>query len=411
MLAAHLAYQLLDLLIAALALWPCIRLADSRPARALGRRLPRLLGTPLRRRLLLGTALYVAVLLALLVATNSAAFDTLLARLRASDRWQRAFSLSSFVALGAAWLGGTLLLPLVALWTAWRTPAATPLARLRRRRDRTLATAFAAALFALFGYACFLEPNRLVVERARVEVADWPAERPPLRIVLFSDLQSAYLGARERRVPELIAALEPDLIVIAGDLVAQSFDETTSLEQARWVLSRLAAPLGVYVVNGDVDNVVANGIEAIVEGMPVTLLDNESVVLPCEPPIELLGIDPPRRARMATALAQPAKAELRLGLVHRPRHWAELSAAGCALVMAGHTHGGQVVVPGFGPPVTFEIVPRHVAAGGLHRMSETTQLYVTRGVGREGGFAPQIRILCPPEITLIELHGSASATH
>ena len=253
--------------------------------------------------------------------------------------------------------------------------------------------------------ACFIEPNRLVVEQAHVELAEWPADRPPLRIALFSDLQSAYLGARERSVPERIAALHPDLIVIAGDLVAQSFDESTALEQVHYVLSRLSAPLGVFVVNGDVDDLVSDGIAAIVRGMPVRLLDNESVVLPSEPPIELLGIDPHERLRLDRAIEKPRGAAIRLGLVHRPRYWQALSRAGCQLVMAGHTHGGQIVIPGFGPPITMEIVPRDVAAGGLHRMSESTQLYVTRGVGREGGFAPQIRLFCPPEITLLEVGG------
>ncbi len=410
MFAAHLAYQLTDLLIATAALLPCLWLAGTSPARALAKRFPTLLGTPPRRLLLIATALYVMLMAIAVVSGYTFGFAAIDRLLKGRPSWQRALNLSSFLVIGSAWLGGTLLLPAIALWTTWRCRATTALARARRRTDRALAGVFAIAMAALFIDACFLEPNRLVVERSRVELASWPAERPPLRVVLFSDLQSAYLGARERSVPEIVASLKPDLIVIAGDLVAQSFDESTALEQARYVLSRLHAPLGVYVVNGDVDDVVSGGIERIVEGMPVTLLDNESIVLPCEPPIELLGIDPRRLARMGALLDAPARAPLRLGLVHRPRHWEQLSAAGCELVMAGHTHGGQVVVPGYGPPITFETVPRFVAAGGLHTMSPTTQLYVTRGIGREGGFAPQIRLLCPPEITLLEIGGPEPAT-
>jgi predicted MPP superfamily phosphohydrolase len=259
--------------------------------------------------------------------------------------------------------------------------------------------------------ACVIEPDRLVVERRRVELAGLPPGVEPLRIVLLSDLQSAWLGPRERSLPGRVAELRPDLVVIAGDLVAQSFDEQATLRQARHVLAGLvaAAPrLGVFVVNGDVDEVVRGGIGETIRATGAVRLDNESVVLPTEPAIELLGIDPRRELAMERALARPPKAAVRLGLVHRPRHWRDLSAAGCQLVLAGHTHGGQVVIPGFGPPITFEIVPRAIAAGGLHRMSDTTQLCVTRGVGKEGGFAPQIRLFCPPEITLLEVTGRAA---
>ena len=403
--AAHLAYQLIDLLLASLLFVPCWSLARGRAGAAIARRLPRALASPTRSRLIVASALYVGLFVAVIVSGHSFGFRAIDRLLKGWPDAQRALNVGTFAVMGVAWLGGTIVLPGAALATAWRAPARNETERARRRTDRGAAGLFASAMSVLLIVACFIEPNRLVVERTRVELAGLPAGISPLRVVLFSDLQSAHLGARERRVPELIAELRPDLIVIAGDLVAQSFDEATALEQVRYVLSRLSAPLGVYVVNGDVDEVVRGGIAAIVSGTGARLLDNESVVLPTEPPIELIGIDPRREARMAQMLAQPARARVRLGLVHRPRHWQELAAAGCQLVMAGHTHGGQVVIPGFGPPITLETVPRHVAAGGLHTMDATTQLYVTRGIGKEGGFAPQIRLFCPPEITLLELTG------
>lgn len=404
--AAHGAYQLIDLALAVVLAAPCLALARGRFGRSVARRWPRLMGTPARREVVVGGALFTLVMGVAVVVGHLVVVPAVDRALHGHPAWQRAINVSSFAVFGVAWLGGTLVLPWAALRAAWREPAATAKERARRRRDRGLTAAFATAMVALLTYACFLEPNRLVVERARVELAHWPAGAPPLRVVLFSDLQSAWLGARERSVPERVAELRPDLIVIAGDLVAQSFDESTALEQARWVLSRLSAPLGVFVVNGDVDAVVAGGIEEILRGTPARLLDNESVVLPCQPPIELLGIDPHQLGRMGKLLAAPPRAALRIGLVHRPRHWEQFAAAGCELVLAGHTHGGQVVIPGFGPPITLETVPRDVAAGGLHRMDATTQLYVTRGIGREGGFAPQIRLFCPPEITLLELTGT-----
>lgn len=71
------------------------------------------------------------------------------------------------------------------------------------------------------------------------------------------------------------------------------------------------------------------------------------------------------------------------------------------LVLAGHTHGGQVVVPLLGPPKTASRLPR-LYAGGLHDY-RGTPLHVSRGVGMERGFAPPVRFLCPPEVCIVDL--------
>jgi hypothetical protein len=70
------------------------------------------------------------------------------------------------------------------------------------------------------------------------------------------------------------------------------------------------------------------------------------------------------------------------------------------LVIAGHTHGGQISLPLFGPPVTLSEAPRHVAAGGLHELGGRP-IYVSRGVGLERGEAPRVRLGARPEISLL----------
>jgi predicted MPP superfamily phosphohydrolase len=94
-------------------------------------------------------------------------------------------------------------------------------------------------------------------------------------------------------------------------------------------------------------------------------------------------------------------ADIRILLTHRPDVALGLKEhSRIDLVIAGHTHGGQVVVPLFGPPMTLSKIPRHMAAGGLHRINENL-IYISRGVGCERAQAPRIRFLCPPEISIL----------
>jgi hypothetical protein len=72
------------------------------------------------------------------------------------------------------------------------------------------------------------------------------------------------------------------------------------------------------------------------------------------------------------------------------------------LAVTGHTHGGQVSLPVLGPPLTLSSVPRHIAAGGLHELYGTP-IYVSTGVGRERGNAPQLRLGVRPSIGIIDL--------
>ena len=95
--------------------------------------------------------------------------------------------------------------------------------------------------------------------------------------------------------------------------------------------------------------------------------------------------------------------DIRLLLSHSPDSALALSPASrIDLVVAGHTHGGQVALPLLGPPITFSGVPRVVSAGGLHTL-DGHHVYVSRGIGREGNQAPRVRFLCPPEVSIINL--------
>lgn len=80
-----------------------------------------------------------------------------------------------------------------------------------------------------------------------------------------------------------------------------------------------------------------------------------------------------------------------------------LGDIGAELSVAGHTHGGQVQIPFFGPPITATSVPREWAAGGHWEPSPSHHVIISRGIGMERDSAPRFRVLCPPEIAVIDL--------
>jgi predicted MPP superfamily phosphohydrolase len=105
---------------------------------------------------------------------------------------------------------------------------------------------------------------------------------------------------------------------------------------------------------------------------------------------------------LALAKSAPAR-DLRIVIGHNPNFVQDLAEAsvGVDLALAGHTHGGQVVLPLFGPPITQMSLPRRYASG-LHDY-RGIPLHVSAGIGMERGTAPQIRFNCPPEISVIEV--------
>ena len=308
---------------------------------------------------------------------------------------QRSFFL--LVLLG--WISAVVVLPLLGLAT---------LLVARRREVGTSVRIFAWAALALAPlgvWGSFVEPLRLRVETTRVAVNARRALPRPLRVGVLADLQARSVGAHERRAVEALLALEPDLILLPGDL-AQVWPRAhaDAQEEFRALLARLQAPLGVFAVRGNSDD--PQFLAAILEHTQVRLLDDELVHLERDGlRIALCGLDldfdaPSARAAVS-ALAQASGAdELRLAVAHLPDAVAALPREGVDLLIAGHTHGGQVVLPGFGPLLTLTRVPRRVAAGGLS-LFDGRRLYVSRGVGMERGWAPPLRLFCPPEVTLL----------
>ena len=271
----------------------------------------------------------------------------------------------------------------------------------------------ALAVLALFGapigvYATAIEPFDLQIERAHFTPPPQRAGAAPLRIAVLADLQTGRITKYEQSAVERLMSEQPDLILIPGDIFqSQGIAFEDVFNDFRALFARLSAPAGVYCVLGDVDTPVR--LRRVFEGSSVRLLVNEIAQVSHEDRRVTIGgvelrYDTPEARRVIGELERSAgNDDIRILVSHRPDVVDLLGAdSRLDLVVAGHTHGGQVVIPLYGPPVTLSHVPRYVAAGGLHSMNDNW-IYVSRGVGCERGQAPRVRFLCPPEISIINV--------
>jgi predicted MPP superfamily phosphohydrolase len=252
------------------------------------------------------------------------------------------------------------------------------------------------AFLAVGTHALFIEPFDVRVERVPIEASR--LERP-LRILHLSDLQTSWFGTREERALRRIGEQQPDLVVITGDYVSGRLDREAGIRSARRVLSALAAPLGVFAVSGDSETDAER--ERVFDELPITWLRNESRRLDVPgTEIHVVGLEnaAPSVERGFAAVPDGAFTIL---LHHSPDVVFSLEGRRPDLLLAGHTHGGQVALPIAGAPLTLTRLGPRYASGLLEW--EGIPMYVSRGIGVEGGLAPPIRFNCPPEIALLEL--------
>ncbi len=260
----------------------------------------------------------------------------------------------------------------------------------------------------------FIAPYQLEIERVRVSVPDERAGEETIRVVVLADIQTRGITSWEERVLDEVHALEPDIILIPGDVLQLPRDVyAQNMGPMKDWLGRLRAPAGVWMVSGDVD------VDArlLASGTGVEFIDDQvRSVRVRDREVTLGGVTIDYHSAEANDVVRRLETaeggrDIRLLLAHRPGavETLSLSRLGKAetridLVVSGHTHGGQIVVPGFGPPVTMSTLERHVASGGLHEVGGR-RVYVSRGVGMERMGAPQVRFNCPPEVTLLEIGG------
>jgi uncharacterized protein len=264
-------------------------------------------------------------------------------------------------------------------------------------------------LLAVYAEAYHREPTDLQVRRHPAVLPSAGLHARPLRIVHLSDLQTHEIGPYQERALREALRQSPDLIVFTGDYIQPrvGMDRARATTDFQSLLRRLDfnAPLGAFAVRGDVDP----DWPRLLEGTRVTALTGEVARVPLGEGryLSLVGLTSGmsrgRDLEAARRLVRSAPAgDVRIVMGHQPEYVARLAdEERVDLALAGHTHGGQVALPLFGPPYTSSRLPRRYA-GGLHDYRGTL-LHVSRGIGMERWTAPQLRFLVPPEICVLDL--------
>ncbi|TFG48564.1 MAG: hypothetical protein E4H33_03945 [Anaerolineales bacterium] len=245
------------------------------------------------------------------------------------------------------------------------------------------------------GDAFLVEPHWLQISRINISS---PKLEESLKVAVLADIQTDSPGPYEVRVLALVAAENPDLVLLAGDYLHikdpdQYLDVVTSLNKI-FREADLSPRLGIYAVPGNVD---WNGWEQIFQDLEVkTFSSPETLDLG---PLTLTGLGLLESGYPALEVAGSEKFHIFLG--HSPNF--SLGEIKGDLLLAGHTHGGQFQLPGIGPLATASVVPRSWASG-LNEIHPDQYLLVSRGIGLERGYAPRIRFLCRPELMIINLN-------
>ncbi|MBB4767523.1 metallophosphoesterase [Amorphoplanes digitatis] len=294
---------------------------------------------------------------------------------------------------------------------------------MRKRSLIALAAGITAVGGATFAYASLVERNMFTLRRFDVPVLEPDAE--PLRILHISDL---HMMPEQRRKQDWVAALggtDPDLVVVTGDNMAAP-------DAIPGVLRALDPFLGlpgafVFGSNDYRGPIWKNPLQYLLpereyqqgEDLPAEdlraafvdagwadLNNARTTIKAGGRSIELAGVDDPHIDRddyPSVAGPVTADADLHIGVTHTPasRVLDPMAADGFNLLLAGHTHGGQVCVPGYGALTTNCDLP-HAMAKGLHRWpGSEAWLHVSAGLGTHPT-AP-IRFACRPEATVLTL--------
>jgi predicted MPP superfamily phosphohydrolase len=288
---------------------------------------------------------------------------------------------------------------------------------LSRRRFLKLAasTTFSAALAGISGfvYSRDVEPGWLDVTSAHVELPQLAREFDGYRVVQISDIHAdgSTMPSHLNEALRLVNSQAPDLCAITGDFVtSETLSKGSPKVALQWLtgwLRELDPRDGVVAVLGNHDHWVDAALvrRALKESCVIDLSNDALLLRRGEASLHIAGVDDvlEQKNRLDLVMERMKKPGAAILLAHEPDFADESAATGCFdLQISGHSHGGQVKIPIFGPPILPPLGRDYPA--GFYQVKGML-LYTNRGLGM---LPPRVRLNCRPEITVLTLRAPGS---
>ncbi len=288
---------------------------------------------------------------------------------------------------------------------------------LTRRRFLKSAAALVATGGTTYGYATTIAPHRLSIEKLTLPVPNLPLHRHGTRLALLSDLHAGPRADMDylKRAINTAADLQPHFLLMPGDFIDSDLSQ---LETLCKILDPISALIPSYGSTGNHDfahdftaGAVADIVCNALTSANVRMLRNDfhQPAPAGDGDLCFVGLEDLWSTRLDPAtLDRAPQNAFTILLSHNPDSYESVARFRFHLMLSGHTHGGQVCIPGIGPLI-LPVQHRERAAGLFHFPHSPANemphhLYVTRGVGH----LLKVRLFCPPEITLITLQPAAS---
>jgi uncharacterized protein len=269
----------------------------------------------------------------------------------------------------------------------------------RRGVLRALAAAGIGVVAGGGAHGYLYERHRVGVTRTVLPVSGLPAPLDGLRIALLTDFHHTgdEAGNDIQRAIDIARAEKPDLIVLGGDYV--TLQDRRFVAPCADLLRALSAPFGVFGVLGNHDEEVEvtrelrrRGVEMLNDARTTLTIRGET--------IDLIGLKFWTRQPSDLARLMRGGTTTTMLIAHDPRRLVQATALNVPLMLSGHTHGGQIVIPGLGAIAA----KKFPVIYGMARRENTTA-FVSRGIGTV--YVP-CRINCPPEVALLTLQRLAA---
>lgn len=262
------------------------------------------------------------------------------------------------------------------------------------------------------GVLGWAEHDTLTLKREHWDLyyPDLPVALQGKTICQLSDLHLESLRISPERIEQVVMAQKPDLLVITGDIISTR----TDLDKLDPYLKRLTATCGKYVVmgNNDYGNLSHTLFKRYLQQFQTLgwtpLLNDASFLSSLD--LWVIGVDDPATSHDDVDLAyqKVLTPSFRLVLAHSTDCLDDVAKYGAELLLTGHTHGGQIRLPGFQPLITNTYLGDHGIYEGYHVINGVP-LYISRGLGES--IIP-LRFNVAPEIAFFTLHrGDTAASH